>query len=358
MSALWPLEGYPQPDNNVYATLEYEGVLYIGGSFLNCGGISRPLVAAIDLKTKELLPFNPMNGLSSGAVYDLLIQNGRLYVAGDFTIAGKTNLVAFDLPDGSILSTFTPDPNGPVYVLAYSEIDFSLSYESAISDGYQGTLLFGGNFTDTAISTSKYFCMCSLELAYGPFHPIATLNGAVRDIKVSKTTYYSPPYDTLVDVVGEFTKNTDTFCDGYTYWLLPYNYPTVITAVGFSPATDHPIETMERFLDIPIGPYTGPIVMFGGSNPLYYYYSGGLYKDIRVPSSPSIPGFNPGYEGPQVHIDRTKSGSIYVSFSGNSLSAPGKLRANSAYFEPDFTSTAKLILHSVMTLLHWVGRSH
>jgi hypothetical protein len=84
------------------------GVLYIGGYFPSVNGYPRNNLAAFDVLTGSLLPWNP--GCNNN-VYDIKGNNLRLYVAGNFTQIGglsRTGLVAFDLNTGLIDTTWNP----------------------------------------------------------------------------------------------------------------------------------------------------------------------------------------------------------------------------------------------------------
>ena len=77
----------------------------VGGSFEALGAYPRRNLAAIDLETGRLLPWNPR---ADGAVFALTLgRDCRLYVGGGFqTIAGKARarLAAFDLPTHALAS--------------------------------------------------------------------------------------------------------------------------------------------------------------------------------------------------------------------------------------------------------------
>ncbi|HUS36506.1 MAG TPA: hypothetical protein VM680_14235 [Verrucomicrobiae bacterium] len=78
--------------------------LYIGGPFTGVKGQTRNGLAAVNIQTAELLPWNPAGPVTS--VPTLAITDGALYVAGYFDQMqgqSRTNFAAFDVLSGELL---------------------------------------------------------------------------------------------------------------------------------------------------------------------------------------------------------------------------------------------------------------
>ena len=113
---------------------------YLGGQFtamIPSGGgtqVTRNHLAAVDMTTGGLLPWNPN---ANGTVYALLASGGNIYVGGSFTSVGGVphkNLAEVDGTDGALVTSFanTTRPNKAVRALAVSPT---------------GNLYVGGAFT-------------------------------------------------------------------------------------------------------------------------------------------------------------------------------------------------------------------
>jgi hypothetical protein len=108
------------------AVAETGGRAYIGGTFTKmvppAGGssVTRKRLAAVDVKRKTLLPWNPK---ANGAVRALALNRSKtaVYVGGDFSsIGGKSmsKLALVDLASGKVDSRFRPAVKGRVRAVA------------------------------------------------------------------------------------------------------------------------------------------------------------------------------------------------------------------------------------------------
>ena len=96
------------------------GVLYVGGQFMEIAGANRRNLAAFDLSTGDILPWNPGATMqwdwAVGTITALVAQNGQIYMSGSFSSIGgqiRQNLGAVDV-NGS-LTSWNPAPhNGNV----------------------------------------------------------------------------------------------------------------------------------------------------------------------------------------------------------------------------------------------------
>ncbi|MCA8917522.1 MAG: putative Ig domain-containing protein [Planctomycetes bacterium] len=115
--------GFDAGLDGIVRTLLRDGnTLYIGGDFLNAGGLQRDRFAAINLQsgatyglpTSLQVPFDD-------AVRALAISGTLLYVGGSFSNAGgvaHSHLARIDLAAGTVDTAFSPSVNGTIHALA------------------------------------------------------------------------------------------------------------------------------------------------------------------------------------------------------------------------------------------------
>ena len=133
-----PLVGY-QPNNTVRDMIVVGNTAYIGGSFTaltSANGattVTRNHVAAIDMTTGNVLPWNPN---VNGTVYSILPAGNTVYLGGSFTTVGGAthkNIAEVDNTTGAVVTAFanTSRPNKAVRALVIAN----------------GNLYVGGAFT-------------------------------------------------------------------------------------------------------------------------------------------------------------------------------------------------------------------
>ncbi len=133
-----PLVGY-QPNNTVRDMVVVGNTAYIGGSFTALtsatGGttVTRNHVAAIDMTTGNVLPWNPN---VTGTVYSILPSGSNVYLGGSFTAVGGAthkNIALVNNTTGAVVPTFanTSRPNKAVRAMVIAN----------------GNLYLGGAFT-------------------------------------------------------------------------------------------------------------------------------------------------------------------------------------------------------------------
>ena len=116
-----PLVGY-QPNNTVRKIVIVGNTAYMAGQFTGmtpAGGgatVTRNHVAAVDMTTGALLPWNPN---ANGNVYALLASGGNIYIGGTFTTVGGAthkNLVEVNGTSGAPVAGFakfaSPEQSG------------------------------------------------------------------------------------------------------------------------------------------------------------------------------------------------------------------------------------------------------
>ena len=132
------IKNVSSPSGRVYAILYDSGTkIYVGGDFINAGGISANNIAVFDTSTNIWYGLvdstTKVNGVN-GIVRCLCFYSGLLYVGGDFTTAGGTtvNYISSWNSNTNIWSSLLGGTSGTVYSLATNNSD----------------LFVGGNFTD------------------------------------------------------------------------------------------------------------------------------------------------------------------------------------------------------------------
>ncbi len=130
----------PNPNDYVYALAlsSDQNKLYVGGTFTNIAGTAKTHLARVNtINGSYDSVFTPS---ANGGINEMVLSSNDavLYVGGTFTSLASTtrnNLGAFNTSDGSIVSTFDPNPDSTTIM--------SLALSSNNS-----TLFAGGNFTN------------------------------------------------------------------------------------------------------------------------------------------------------------------------------------------------------------------
>ena len=122
----YPSMGYPQTNagGSVSDIAVSGNTVYVGGTFTTFGGQSRVNLAAFDLSTKALLPWNPSTDLV-GSVSALAVYGSDVFIGGSFTTVagqGRNRIAKVDATTGS-LDSWNPDANGSVNALELSGSD-------------------------------------------------------------------------------------------------------------------------------------------------------------------------------------------------------------------------------------------
>lgn len=190
----WPFE-FDLNGGEVYTIAVKDNVLYMGGKFAAIDKTSRRNLAAIDLTTGSLLPWNPsVLGVSSTdsdvTVYSMEIKDNLLYIGGKFyavnaTTTVRPGLAAIDLTTG-IANAWNPSVG-----------DGKTTDQIVISlDVVDNTVYVAGSFTLLSGSQTRgnLAAINATTAAILPWNPIS--EGVVEKIKVSANAAY---------VVGEFS---------------------------------------------------------------------------------------------------------------------------------------------------------
>jgi hypothetical protein len=131
--------------------LDPAGHVFLGGHFHFFGAVLRENLAAIDLLTGDLLPWNPG---ANGWIRALDVSGHTVYIGGDFTKIGgesRSRIAAVDGITGRV-GEWTANPNGPVkslmvardavyFVGSFSQIKNSTARGRGAAVGLDGTIL-------------------------------------------------------------------------------------------------------------------------------------------------------------------------------------------------------------------------
>jgi hypothetical protein len=144
--SLQSLSYIPKPNSYVAAVAVVGNTLYVGGNFSKIGAADRNYLAAINLTTGAVLPWNPQ---VDGVIYNILPHNNQIFICGEFTTVNgqsRTYLAALN-PQTGEPTNWNPVFDQPVGTLAA-----------------QGNLLFvGGSFTSINGSPSPYLAAFDLS---------------------------------------------------------------------------------------------------------------------------------------------------------------------------------------------------
>ena len=169
-------------DGPVYAELQQDALVYIGGDFSYVGpntGFGATVTSSSGSLTGETAHISNGNG-----IYTVISDaSGGWYVGGDFTIAAtKERAYLVHLKsDGSLDEAFAPALNAPVRALALDVVNLS-----------NKILYVGGDFTSVGGVTQRY--LTALKLADGSATSFtANLNNSVYTLQLNElaTTLYA-----------------------------------------------------------------------------------------------------------------------------------------------------------------------
>lgn len=120
----WKTDSIVVEYGGIKAIAVSDSVLYIGGKIQKVGDSTRYGIAALDLKTGKLLPWNPMvkYGTSAGLVYAIAINGNDIYIGGRFDSVGtyrRLSLALIDKVTGEIkewnpsVTVYSPNSGEP-----------------------------------------------------------------------------------------------------------------------------------------------------------------------------------------------------------------------------------------------------
>lgn len=122
------------PDGEVMASInDGSGGWYIGGAFTHVGSVARAHVAHIDANGQV----TPWQCDANNNVRSLLLNNGNLYIGGEFTtLAGlNRNYLGMVNPTTGAVQNWNPSPNGPVYAVTSGSTNIYFGGEFSVFSG-------------------------------------------------------------------------------------------------------------------------------------------------------------------------------------------------------------------------------
>lgn len=159
----------------------YDTTLYVYGDIQQVGDSIRTGIAAFDIRTGKLLPWNPK---VKGEVHSIAVYNNIVYIGGDFDSVGtykRSNLAAINKITGEV-TNWAPNASSYVYALKV----------------YGSKLFVGGSFE--RIDTVRRENIACFDLATGQLtnwqaNVIFTLR--LKSSTGSYSSYYVPDYFSL-----------------------------------------------------------------------------------------------------------------------------------------------------------------
>ncbi|HLP11226.1 MAG TPA: hypothetical protein VK177_04780 [Flavobacteriales bacterium] len=192
----------PFPNNYVHALLVANNRVYIGGQFDQVNYTERYRLAETDTLSGALTEFKSY----SGNVFDLLLHNERMLVAGDLYYIGPhiKNIVAVNASTGQVLD-WKPEPNANVTSITV----------------YNDVVYVGGNFTQICGVSEPYLAGIKRDTAY--IHTHMYPNGDVT---------YLEKINNLIFIAGYFTNIATTPRSYFAVWD-----PVAVSLKPFDPFT-------------------------------------------------------------------------------------------------------------------------
>jgi hypothetical protein len=254
-------------DGADFVHVDAAGHVFTSGAFTFFGAVERENLAAIDLLTGELLPWNPG---ANGWIRALDMLGNTVYIGGDFTTIGgvsRSRIAALDAVTGEV-TDWTAQPNAPVNGLMVSG----------------DAIYFVGDFSQVKNSTSRgrgaAVGVDGTVLAWNP-----AANNSIESLFVDgQRVYLGGLFTTLGGVSHDRLGAVDA--------------TTGAEVTAFDPSVNGPVYRV----DVQDG-----LVFFGGSFDLV----DGSTRDnaAAVMAAPGMPddgqlqGWNPGVGGPVYDID-------------------------------------------------------
>jgi hypothetical protein len=243
------------------------GFVFAGGDFNFYGSVLRQNLAAIDLLTGDLLPWNPG---ANGWIRALDVRGNTVYIGGDFTTIGgvsRSRIAALDGVTG-VVSSWTANPNGPVFGLMVSG----------------DVIYFVGNFTGVKNSTSRgRGAAVNVDGTVQPWNPSA--NDEIEALFVSGERVYLGGTFTMLGGLGRSR-------------LGAVDATTGTPASTFTPSVDGPVYRVDVQNDL---------VYFGGG---FSSVNGSTRSNAAaVKAAPGagddgqLQGWNPNVGGPIYDLD-------------------------------------------------------
>lgn len=205
----------PTPNNFVTAFAIEGNTLYVGGAFTQIAGSARNRLAAFDITTGNLLPWNP--NVPSGRIETLTVSGGTVYVGGQFTEVGgqpRKNIAAINGTTGSVTS-WNPTVDG-----------INSSVQTIKVSG--GLVYVGGFFTSAGGQSRR--SIAALDITTGTataWNPNPN-NSVVTTIEMNGSTLFmGGTFTTVGGISREYLAEVDLVTGALTSWDPNFDDATV-----------------------------------------------------------------------------------------------------------------------------------
>jgi hypothetical protein len=205
-----PVVSFPRVTGYVYAAVgDGKGGWFIGGDFTAVGGLPRSSLAHI-LSDGSVAPWAPSQ--SDHAIFGLALSSGTLYVAGAFSLMNgqpRQALAAFDVATGTLLPW---DPH------ADGSVSMGPEVWTIVTRG--DTVFVGGDFRQ--VGGQSRICLAAIDARSGlafPWYP-GGANSTVLTMALAGNTLYLGGYFTQFAGIG---RNRAAAVDLTTSAVLPWN---------------------------------------------------------------------------------------------------------------------------------------
>ncbi|MCC6650333.1 MAG: hypothetical protein IT348_04200 [Candidatus Eisenbacteria bacterium] len=173
------------PNGRVGTLLAVGSTLYLGGSFTQVGGQARTGIAAVDMTTHEVLPWNVTLAGTSAEVTEIAYNSSTIFIAGFFASAGgqlRNRLAAIDRTTAAVL------PWNPALVGPNSSIVLAAS---------ETRVYLGGWFTGTSSLAQRYLvALDAITAAPVAWNPAP--NTGIDHIAIGEgNVYVGGPFSTI-----------------------------------------------------------------------------------------------------------------------------------------------------------------
>src|SRR6478672_2232251 len=211
----------PGADADVYAVEASGNTVYVGGAFTQVGGKAHSELAAVDATTGSAMAFSPA---VNKPVRSLVASAGTLYAGGDFTKvngSSRSRLAAFSLTSGA-LTSWSPNASGAVYALAISADSASVyvggnftSLNGKTAYPYMGAVTTGSGATDTSFQPGAQFPILALTADSRGVYEGAGGSGGHLVIWNLDGTLQRPVYQTDGGVQGVAVDGDSLYAGGH-----------------------------------------------------------------------------------------------------------------------------------------------
>lgn len=280
----------PISSGSIFEIIRKDSILYICGDKLQVNGSANSSnLLSINLNTNFVTDISKSLS-SSGFIFNMAIDNGIIYLGGNFSSIGsipRSNLAAIDIATNEVTS-WNPKANGSVYVLA----------------SYAGIVYASGNFTSIGTSSAPYFA--AIDIVSG----LLKQGSPILDKKANTIEFF----DNHLYLGGDFRKVNGVSRNYIAIIELKYNI-----LLTFNPTFNAPVRAIKKL---------GDSLLIGGNFTSVYGRSRPYVAKVHSKNS-GLSSFNLGASSPVSTISTSES---HAFFGGGGHGFGGSIRMNVAAF--------------------------